>query len=120
MISSHSASHGIGSAADLLIHRPADVASTADEVKDPQKTMLRALIAALVAVTGVYVLVALAALGTQPWQDSQSRKPPAIILDNVTHGEWASIDSGRRRWSRFSPSRYHHVRPDPVKARKTN
>ncbi len=39
--------------------------------------MPRALIAAVV-VTGVYVLVALAALGTQPWQDfAQSRKPPS-------------------------------------------
>lgn len=62
------------------------------EVKDPQKTMPRALIAALVVVTGVYVLVALAALGTQPWQDfaEQETAGLAIILDNVTHGEWAS------------------------------
>ncbi len=30
-------------------------------------------IAALVVVTGVYVLVALAALGTQPWQDFADR-----------------------------------------------
>ncbi|CKO49566.1 amino acid ABC transporter [Mycobacterium tuberculosis] len=86
---------GIGSAAGTIFfsYIGLDAVSTAgDEVKDPQKTMPRALIAALVVVTGVYVLVALAALGTQPWQDfaEQETAGLAIILDNVTHGEWAS------------------------------
>ncbi|BCI87106.1 hypothetical protein NIIDMKKI_23120 [Mycobacterium kansasii] len=48
--------------------------------------------AALVVVTGVYVLVAFAALGTQPWQlfERQEEAGLATILDNVTHGTWAS------------------------------
>jgi APA family basic amino acid/polyamine antiporter len=44
-----------------------------------------------VIVTGTYVLVALAALGTQPWQDFAGQQDAglATILDNVTHGIWA-------------------------------
>jgi len=86
---------GIGSAAGTIFFSfiGLDAVSTAgDEVMEPQKTMPRALIAALLTVTGVYVLVALAALGTQPWQDfgEQQQAGLATILDNVTHGMWAS------------------------------
>jgi amino acid transporter len=64
-----------------------DAVSTAgDEVKNPQKTMPRALIAALIIVIVFYVLVALAALGTQPWQafEGQQEAGLAKILENVT------------------------------------
>jgi amino acid transporter len=86
---------GISSAAGTIFftYVGLDAVSTAgDEVTDPQKTMPRALISALVIVTGVYVLVALAAIGTQPWQDfgQQQEAGLATILDNVTHGMWAS------------------------------
>jgi amino acid transporter len=86
---------GIGSAAGTIFFSfiGLDAVSTAgDEVTDPQKTMPRAIIAALVIVTGVYVLVALAALGTQPWQNfgKQQAAGLATILDNVTHSMWAS------------------------------
>jgi amino acid transporter len=86
---------GIGSAAGTIFfsYIGLDAVSTAgDEVKEPQKTMPRALIAALVIVTTVYVLVALSALGTQPWQNfaGQQEAGLATILDNVTHGHWAS------------------------------
>lgn len=85
---------GIGSAAGTIFfsYIGLDAVSTAgDEVKDPQKTMPRALIAALFVVTGVYILVALAALGTQPWQSfaAQENAGLATILDNVTRGKWA-------------------------------
>jgi basic amino acid/polyamine antiporter, APA family len=88
-------SAGIGAAAGTIFfsYIGLDAVSTAgDEVKDPQKTMPRALIAALVIVIGTYVLVALAALGTQPWQKfgEQQEAGLATILDNVTHGMWAS------------------------------
>ena len=88
-------SAGIGAAAGTIFfsYIGLDAVSTAgDEVKDPQKTMPRALIAALVIVAGTYVLVALAALGTQPWQKfgEQQEAGLATILDNVTHGMWAS------------------------------
>jgi amino acid transporter len=86
---------GIGSAAGTIFfsYIGLDAVSTAgDEVKDPQKTMPRAILAALATVTTVYVLVALAALGTQPWRDfaAQQEAGLATILDNVTHGRWAS------------------------------
>ena len=86
---------GIGSAAGTIFfsYIGLDAVSTAgDEVKDPQKTMPRAIIAALATVTGVYVLVALAALGTQPWREfaAQQEAGLATILDNVTHASWAS------------------------------
>jgi basic amino acid/polyamine antiporter, APA family len=86
---------GIGSAAGTIFFTfiGLDAVSTAgEEVRNPQKTMPRALIAALVIVTTVYVLVALSALGTQPWQSfaAQQEAGLATILDNVTHGTWAS------------------------------
>lgn len=86
---------GIGTAAGTIFFSfiGLDAVSTAgDEVKDPQTTMPRALIAALVVITGFYVLVALAALGAQPWQDFAGQQDAglATILDNVTHAGWAS------------------------------
>jgi APA family basic amino acid/polyamine antiporter len=63
-----------------------DAVSTAgDEVKDPQRTMPRAIIAALLIVTSVYVLVAFAALGAQPWGEFEGQSAGlAVILDNIT------------------------------------
>lgn len=86
---------GIGSAAGTIFfsYIGLDAVSTAgDEVNNPQQTMPRALIAALLTVTGVYVFVAVAALGTQPWQAfaGQQEAGLATILENVTHGSWAS------------------------------
>ncbi|MCV7412256.1 amino acid permease [Mycobacterium florentinum] len=86
---------GIGAAAGTIFFSfiGLDAVSTAgEEVKDPQKTMPRALIAALAIVTTVYVLVAVAALGTQPWQAFAGQEDAglATILDNVTHQGWAS------------------------------
>jgi amino acid transporter len=88
---------GIGSAAGTIFFSfiGLDAVSTAgDEVKDPQKTMPRALMAALATVTTVYVLVALAAVGTQPWQDFAGQQDAglATILDKVTrHGLASTI-----------------------------
>ncbi len=85
---------GIGSAAGTIFFSfvGLDAVSTAgDEVRDPQRSMPRALIAALVIVVATYVLVTLAALGTQPWQDFAAQQDAglATILDHVTHGTWA-------------------------------
>jgi amino acid transporter len=69
-----------------------DAVSTAgDEVKDPQKTMPRAIIAALLIVTTVYVLVAFAALGAQPWEQFEGQEAGlALILDDITKSHVAS------------------------------
>ncbi len=73
-----------------------DAVSTAgDEVKNPQKTMPRAIIAALIAVTTIYILVAFAGLGTQEAEafgsEEQSEAGLSVILENVLGGStWAS------------------------------
>ncbi len=72
-----------------------DAISTAgDEVKNPQKTMPRAILAALFIVTSFYVLVAFAALGSQPTADFGSKEQASaglsVILENITGGTWAS------------------------------
>ena len=72
-----------------------DAVSTAgDEVKDPQRTMPRALIAALIIVIVFYVLVALAALGTQPWTEFEGQQEAGLakILEIVTGANvWGTI-----------------------------
>jgi APA family basic amino acid/polyamine antiporter len=73
-----------------------DAVSTAgDEVKDPQHTMPRAIMGALITVTSVYVLVAIAALGSQPTAEFSSEEQAdaglAVILENITGGTWASM-----------------------------
>lgn len=87
---------GIGAAAGTIFfsYIGLDAVSTAgDEVKDPQRAMPRAILAALVTVTTVYVLVTVAALGAQPWQDFGGQEAGlAVILDNVTGGQyWGTV-----------------------------
>jgi basic amino acid/polyamine antiporter, APA family len=63
-----------------------DAVSTAgDEVKDPQHTMPRAIIAALLIVTAIHLLVSVAAIGAQRWQDFKGEQAVlAVILDHIT------------------------------------
>ena len=63
-----------------------DAVSTAgDEVKDPQHTMPRAIIYALLIVTAIHLLVSVAALGSQPWQEFRGEEAVlAVILDHIT------------------------------------
>lgn len=87
---------GIGSAAGTIFfsYIGLDAVSTAgDEVKDPQRTMPRAILAALVTVSAVYILVTLAALGAQNWTDFEGQKAGlATILDNVTGSNyWGTV-----------------------------
>ena len=68
------------------------VATAGDEVRDPQRSMPRAIITALVIVIVIYLFVAVAALGTQPWQDfsdpAQQEAGLAIILQDVVGATW--------------------------------
>ncbi len=87
---------GVGAAAGTIFfsYIGLDAVSTAgDEVKDPQRTMPRAIIAALLTVTSVYLLVAFAALGAQNWPDFEDQKAGlATILDNVTGAQyWGTV-----------------------------
>ena len=87
---------GIGSAAGTIFfsYIGLDAVSTAgDEVKDPQRTMPRAILAALVTVSAVYILVTLAALGAPSWTEFGGQQAGlATILDNVTGSNyWGTV-----------------------------
>ncbi|MDN6122527.1 MAG: amino acid permease [Brevibacterium sp.] len=65
------------------------VATAGDETKNPKKTMPRALIAALLIVTTVYVLVAVAAISAQPWQEFEGQSAGlSAILENIVGAQW--------------------------------
>lgn len=70
-----------------------DAVSTAgDEVRDPQRSMPRAILGALAIVTTIYLLVAVSALGAQPWQvfsdPEQAEAGLARLLQDVTGSTW--------------------------------
>ncbi|MFC0714518.1 APC family permease [Cellulomonas biazotea] len=70
-----------------------DAVSTAgDEVRDPQRSMPRAILGALAIVTTIYLLVAVSALGAQPWQDfgdaEQAEAGLARLLQDVVGASW--------------------------------
>lgn len=67
-----------------------DAVSTAgEEVKDPQRTMPRAIILALIIVTVTYLLVAVVAVAAQPWQDFEGQEAGlAAILQDVVGATW--------------------------------
>lgn len=69
-----------------------DAVSTAgDEVKDPARTMPKAIILSLIIVSTLYVAVALTAVAAQPWQDFEGQQAGlAQILENVTGSTWPS------------------------------
>lgn len=67
-----------------------DAVSTAgEEVKDPTRTMPRAIVLALAIVTTLYVAVAIIAVAAQPWQEFEGQEAGlAQILQNVTGHAW--------------------------------
>ena len=70
-----------------------DAVSTAgEEVKDPHRTLPRAIIIALVVVTVLYIGVAIAAVGAQKWTLFEGQQAGlAQILRDVTGQTWPSI-----------------------------
>lgn len=65
------------------------VSTTGEEVRDPTRTMPRAIVLALVIVTTVYVLVALVAVAAQPWKRFEGQDAGlAQILQEVTGSTW--------------------------------
>ena len=75
-----------------------DAVSTAgDEVKDPQKTMPRALLGALFIVITFYVLVAVAAVGTQPWQEFEGQSEAGPRADPGERHGHADLGHDPRR-----------------------
>ena len=86
---------GIGAAAGTVFFSfiGLDAVSTAgEEVKDPRRTLPRALMLSLVVVTVVYLLVAVSALGAQPWEQFEGQEAGlAAILTQVTGASWPGI-----------------------------
>lgn len=83
---------GVGAAAGTIFFSfiGLDAVSTAgEEVKDPQRTMPRAIIAALLTVVTIYVLVALAAVGAQPWPRFEGQSAGlSQILEDIVGSTW--------------------------------
>ncbi len=82
---------GVGLAAGTIFFSfiGLDAVSTAgEEVKDPQKAIPRALMGALAIVITIYVLVAIAGVGSQPIEEFSSKEQEsaglAVILENIT------------------------------------
>ncbi len=66
-----------------------DAVSTAgEEVRDPQRALPRAIMGALAVVVVIYVLVAIAGVGSQPIEDFESEEQQSaglsVILENIT------------------------------------
>ncbi|WP_236047243.1 APC family permease [Streptacidiphilus fuscans] len=70
-----------------------DAVSTAgEEVREPHRTLPRAILIALIVVTALYIAVALAAVGAQKWTLFQGQQAGlAQILRDVTGQTWPSI-----------------------------
>jgi APA family basic amino acid/polyamine antiporter len=84
---------GIGVAASSIFFTfiGLDAVSTAgEEVHNPRRTLPLAIILATIIVTTVYILVAIAAVGAQRYQDFEGQAAGlAVILRNITGSSWA-------------------------------
>ncbi|MET8702418.1 amino acid permease [Kitasatospora sp. NPDC004723] len=70
-----------------------DAVSTAgEEVKNPRRTLPLAIMISLVVVTLLYILVALAGVGAQPWQKFEGQEAGlAQILQDITGQSWPAM-----------------------------
>lgn len=88
-------SAGVGAAAGTVFFSfiGLDAVSTAgEETPDPRRTLPRALVLALVIVTAIYLLVAVAAIGAQDWPRFEGQSAGlSAILGEVTGSAWPSI-----------------------------
>lgn len=86
---------GVGVAASTIFfsYIGIDAVSTAgDEVKNPRRTLPLAIVLSLVIVTVIYIVVAVAALGAQPWADFKGQEAGlAVIMHKVTGAAWPSV-----------------------------
>ncbi|NDZ80465.1 amino acid permease [Streptomyces sp. SID10853] len=83
---------GIGAAASTVFFSfiGLDAVSTAgEEVRNPRRTLPLAIICSLAVITTVYVLVALAGVGAQPWRAFRGQEAGlSAILTQVTGDSW--------------------------------
>ena len=86
---------GVGAAASMIFfsYIGLDTVSTAsEEARDPRRTLPRAIILSLLIITAIYVLVAVAAVGAQPWGRFAGQEAGlAAILHDVTGRAWPAV-----------------------------
>jgi APA family basic amino acid/polyamine antiporter len=86
---------GIGSAASSIFfsYIGIDAVSTAgEEVRNPRRDLPIAIMASLGIVTAAYLLVAVAAIGAQPWTMFAGQEAGlAVILRNLTGAGWPAV-----------------------------
>ncbi|OBC10043.1 amino acid permease [Mycobacterium sp. 852013-50091_SCH5140682] len=84
---------GAGTATIFFTFVGIDAISTAgEEVRDPRKTLPRAIILALGIVLTIYMLVAFAAVGAQQWTKFEGQEAGlSVILDNILHQRWPGM-----------------------------
>jgi len=70
-----------------------DAASTAgEEAKNPQRDLPRAIIASMVIITGIYILVAVAAIGAREWIWFDGTEAALVqILQELTGNPWMAL-----------------------------
>lgn len=70
-----------------------DAVSTAsEEVENPRRNLPLAILLSLLIVTALYIVVALAALGAQPWTEFQGQEAGlANILSRITGARWPAV-----------------------------
>ena len=92
-----------------------DAVSTAgEEVHNPRRTLPLAILFATAIVTIVYILVAIAAIGAQRYQEFEGQAAGlAVILRNITGSDWApAVLSAGAIISIFSRDARDALRPD--------
>lgn len=86
---------GIGAAASSIFFSYIGidtVATAGDEVENPRRNLPLAIILSLVIVTATYILVAVAAVGAQPWTEFAGQEAGlAVILHNLTGAGWPAV-----------------------------
>lgn len=86
---------GIGAAASSIFFSYVGIdtiATAGEEVENPHRTLPLAIIGALLIVTVTYMLVAISAVGAQPWTKFAGQEAGlAVILHNVTGAQWPAI-----------------------------
>ncbi|NKX55155.1 amino acid permease [Arthrobacter sp. E918] len=70
-----------------------DAASTAgEEARNPQRDLPRAILLSMAIVTGLYILVALAAVGAREWTWFDGTEAALVqILEELTHQPWIAL-----------------------------
>lgn len=86
---------GISAAASRLFfsYIGFDAASTAgEEARNPQRDLPKAIILSMLIITGIYILVAIAAIGARPWTWFHSGEASlVVILQQLTGQPWVAL-----------------------------